>query len=159
MDSRIEAFLRERTTDVRHTGRTFFEHLVGVHDLLRRYQAPDHVCMAGLFHSIYGTNIFRHRTVSARDEIIELIGPQAERLAFIFCSCNRPRELINAASRGHPYYVRNRHDETLITLSREDMRDLLNIELANLLDQGGGPLFPQVLAARFSLPVAEASDA
>jgi hypothetical protein len=159
LDKKIEAFLRAQTDGVKHSGRTFFEHLAGVHDLLQRYGAPGYVCLAGLFHSIYGTNIFRHQAVpiSERDDVAEMIGAQAERLAFIFCSCERPPALLEAVRRGVPYYVVNRRDGDTIPLSPADMIDLLDIEIANLEDQGGGRMLPQLRIARLSM--AEATDA
>jgi hypothetical protein len=149
LDKKIESFLRAQTESVRHSGRTLFEHLKGTHDLLQRHGAAEHVCLAGLFHSIYGTNIFRHEAVpvSERRHIAELIGPKAEVLAYIFCSCNRPRALLEAVKRGPPYHVVNWRDGEIILLSQAGMIDLLEIEAANLEDQGGGQLLPDVRKA------------
>ena len=98
LDKKIEAFIREKAGDVRHSGRTFYDHLIGVYDLLESIGAAEHVCLAGLFHSIYGTNAFRHQAVSLdeRHDVAKLIGYPAERLAYIFCSCARPKALIEA---------------------------------------------------------------
>jgi hypothetical protein len=150
LDEKIETFLRARTGGVKHSGRTLFDHLVGTYALLKQRKAPEYVCLAGLFHSIYGTNIFRHQAVPFTDrvEIIELIGPLAERLAFIFSSCNRPSALVEAVKDGPPYRVVNRLDmKTIMPLSGEDMFDLLLIEIANLEEQGGGQMLAQVQRA------------
>ena len=56
----------------RHSGRTLFDHLKGVHDLLRDWDNEYHVCIAGLFHSIYGTNTFKHQSMSDRGELIKI---------------------------------------------------------------------------------------
>lgn len=63
VEERYRAFLIEqlRVQDVHHSGRTFFAHLKGTHDLLRDWGNPEPVCIAGLFHSIYGTWHFRHQ--------------------------------------------------------------------------------------------------
>jgi hypothetical protein len=149
LDEKIETFLRAQTDGVRHSGRTLFEHLKGTHDLLQRRGAAEHVCLAGLFHSIYGTNIFRHQAIpiSERDRVKDLIGERAELLAYIFCSCNRPRALLEAVKRGPPYHVVNWRDGEIILLTKASMIDLLNIEVANLEDQGGGQLLPDVRKA------------
>jgi hypothetical protein len=149
LDEEVKAFLREHTKGVGHSGRTLFEHLKGTHDLLQRRDAADYVCLAGLFHSIYGTNIFRHQAIpiSERDRVKDLIGEQAELLAYIFCSCNRPRALLEAVKRGPPYHVVNWRDGEIILLSEAGMIDLLEIEAANLEDQGGGQLLPDVRKA------------
>jgi hypothetical protein len=150
IDQKIKDFLLPRIRDIKHSGRTFYDHLKGTYDLLTQRHAPDYVCIAGLFHSIYGTNAFQRQSVllSERDKIIEVIGPQAERLAFIFCCCDRPRVFVNAVRKGPPYQIVNRHDGSLMPLSVTDMSDLLDIEVANLVDQGGGPWLGQVVEAQ-----------
>jgi hypothetical protein len=138
VDDKIAEFLHTHTANVGHSGRTLFKHLVGTHDLLKHHGEPDYVCLAGLFHSIYGTNIFTHASVppTQREVIKDLIGEPAERLAYIFCTCDRPAALIEAAARGEPYYVLNRHDRSVVPLSSGDMRSLLAVEGANLEEQG-----------------------
>ena len=65
--------------------------LVGVQSVLRSWGASDHLTNAALFHSIYGTEGFQgyKLPLSHRGEIAELIGPRAERLAWIFCMVDR----------------------------------------------------------------------
>jgi hypothetical protein len=149
MDEGIEVFLRTLTEGVKHSGRTLFDHLVGTYALLRKQNAPEYVCLAGLFHSIYGTNIFRHPSVpiNRRDLVVEMIGEPAERLAYIFCSCGRPKALVDAVGHGPPYQVKDYRSGETTPLSGEDMYDLLLIEVANLEDQGGGTTLPLVRKA------------
>ena len=138
LDKTIEEFVRNLTGDTKHSGRAFFEHLKGTYDLLEQSGAPPHVCLAGLCHSIYGTNIFQQASVpmEERDCVAELIGDEAEWLAYIFCSCNRPLTLINAVDRGPPYVVLNRHNGDWMILTPAQLRELLQIEKANLEEQG-----------------------
>src|SRR6185437_12663619 len=83
-----------------HSGRTLFAHLAGTYSLLQAWGNPMHVCLGGLFHSIYGTNAFRHRSLpeDQRFALQSLIGIQAERLAWDFCHISRPREILSALS-------------------------------------------------------------
>lgn len=108
---------------VGHSGRSLFDHLVGTFDLLRAWGASRDVALAGLFHSIYGTKTFRHQcvepTVENRDLIAHFIGERAELLAYIFCTSKRSGFL----EMGH-------HEAS------QDLKDLLEIEAANLLEQG-----------------------
>jgi hypothetical protein len=110
--ARYEAFLREHTRGARHSGRAFFDHLKGTHDLLRDWGNPEYVCVAGLFHSIYGTQYFKHRCLplNRRNELASLIGADAERLVYEFCT----------------------QDRNCLTDPQ-----LLEIEAANLIEQGG----------------------
>lgn len=116
VDARYESFLEAHGAKAApHSGRTLYEHLKGTYDLLRDWGAPKHVQLAGLFHSIYGTQYFGHASVplTERHKVRALIGDTAERLVFAFCTDDRRRLLKR------PAY------------------DLLEIEAANLLDQGG----------------------
>jgi hypothetical protein len=124
---RHEIFLRERTYGVTHGGRPFFAHLKGVHDFLVDWGNPEHVCLAGLYHSIYGTQYFKHRTLD-RDNVVDrcmlrgLIGLHAENLVLRFCVDDH-RKFTD--------------------------RELLEIEAANLIEQNS-PLVPFIQRA---LPV------
>ena len=100
----------------RHSGRTLFEHLKGVHDLLRDWDNNSHVCLAGLFHSIYGTDVFKHVSLDDRGKLREMIGDTAEFLVHCFSTRDRP-----------------------LFASVEDPKvraHLMEIEAANLLEQG-----------------------
>ena len=59
--------------------------------MLRSWGASETLCNAALFHSIYGTEGFQgfKLPLSKREEIAQLIGPEAERLAWIFCMVDR----------------------------------------------------------------------
>lgn len=110
-------FLRTRGADqMNHTGRTLYDHLVATHDALTVRGEPDHVCLAGLFHSVYGTNAFKQVLVplSEREAVRKVIGEQAESLAFQFCTLDRPH-----------CFLRGEYFD----------RDLVVIEIANLQEQ------------------------
>ena len=106
-------FLREvlGTHEVPHGKRTLYEHLTGTEKLLRDWGEPGYVRLAGLYHSVYGTMHFRHRSfpIQGRHIIQRLIGPTAEHLVYLFCTLS---------------------DRTIT-------RQLRTIECANLIDQGG----------------------
>jgi hypothetical protein len=102
----------------RHSGRTLFDHLKGVHDLLRDWDNEHHVCLAGLFHSIYGTSTFKHQSMSDRGELIKLIGVPAELLVHHFATA-KDRPLFESVE------------------DKGIRRNLLEIEAANILEQGG----------------------
>jgi hypothetical protein len=141
-----------------HSGRTLMAHLLGTHALLREWQAPDRVCLAALFHSIYGTNAFNHHSLQReeRAKLAACIGDAAEQLAYIFCSVDRPRALIDGIN-GTP--VLHRLTGEIIDLPRLMLADLLCIECANLIEQGGrslslSDLFCVVVTDRALLPPA-----
>lgn len=86
VSAEIKDFLRAHTMRVPHSGRSLYEHLKGVYHLLKFRGFRDEVCLAGMFHSIYGTRYFKHAVMS-RDErpvVRDLIGDEAELLAYTF---------------------------------------------------------------------------
>lgn len=145
----IDSFLHERTGNIKHSGRTLYDHLKGTHDILEQAKTLNHVCWAGLFHSIYGTNVFRSQAVplEERAEIRRLIGKRAEDLAYVFCACNRPQVLLQEASHDPPYKVKDRFTGYTLELTVADLYDLLTIELANLSEQKSLQMLPQMMNA------------
>ena len=87
-----------------HSGRTLFEHLKGVHDLLRDWDNEEVVCLAGLFHSIYGTNTFKHQSLQERERLTEMIGEHAELLVHLFLY-RRPSAVQEHRQRGDPHAI------------------------------------------------------
>ena len=92
-DELLHAKMREHVpAALAHNGEeTFDNHLVGVQSVLRSWGACEALCDAALFHSIYGTEGFQgfKLPLAQRGEIAALIGPRAERLAWIFCMVDR----------------------------------------------------------------------
>ena len=77
----------------KHSGRSLLHHLVGVSKLLSERGASDTLCIAGLFHSIYGTSHFGPKMVSIddREKTKDLIGAEAENLVYQFCILPKDR--------------------------------------------------------------------
>ena len=80
---------------VLHSGMTLLDHLIGVRDILKEEGAPEYVQDAGLFHSVYGTAYFMPTKglVDDRQVVKDLIGDQAEEIAWWFCMLEMPRTL------------------------------------------------------------------
>src|SRR5262249_40137618 len=67
----------------------FLSHLVGPRRLLTTWGASPALCDAGLFHSVYGTEYFVPDRTPERDDVVAVIGPEAERIAWLWCTCER----------------------------------------------------------------------
>ena len=80
------------TDDVPHSGNNFLAHLIGVYRLMEAKGCNQELCRAGLFHSIYGTELFQGFTLpqGRRADVRDLIGERAERLAYLNCAMDRP---------------------------------------------------------------------
>ena len=143
--------------------------LVGVQSVLRSWGAPDHLTNAALFHSIYGTEGFQgyKLPLSHRGEIAELIGPRAERLAWIFCMVDRASVDATVLPPPPPdaptppvFYARPELGAFPMPLnSRDEWLDFLTLSLADWLEQVEGAAskaVPRPVGDRVLWPLGEA---
>lgn len=120
---------------IEHFGRPLKDHLVGTHDLLEDWGCIEEVCLAGLFHSIYGTRTFKSVTLATRyrQRLRALIGKHAESLVYIFCMSDRKKLLMGEQSA--PFFWTNHLTNERTNLSREDLGNLVEMEAANYVEQ------------------------
>ena len=116
--------------DVTHSGRTLLTHLIGTYRLLRARGTDADVCLAGLYHSVYGTSHMRCALPVDRARVRKRIGERAEHLAWLFSIVRRPSCW---ATEGE-FWPTTFGD--LVKVSEVDRRDLRAIEQANLSEQG-----------------------
>jgi hypothetical protein len=116
-------------------GRSLREHLEGTYQRLSEWGNPDAVCLGGLFHSIYGTEYYPVASagLEQRGVIRDCIGARAERLAYLYSACDRAHLLTNIGQAGG-YAVLDRMAGADVAIDRQTLCDLLEIEIANLLD-------------------------
>jgi hypothetical protein len=113
---------------VKHSGATLLDHLVGTFLVLRRWGCPEDLQLAGLSHSIYGTEGFSFVPMEAvsRDRLRSIVGANAEDLVFCFSKDNR-REILAS-------WLEGREDSELNGCKAIDIAIL---ELANTIEQAG----------------------
>ena len=132
-----------------HTGRVLHDHLLGTYQQLQAWGNSQAVCMAGLFHSIYGTNAFTHQSLlqSQRAELRHAIGQEAEALAWLFCSIDRPRAILQGLQTCKPEgntQLKARRmagdpkqsESACAVVTYAQLQALAEIECANLIEQG-----------------------
>ena len=121
---------------IKHSGESLLSHLKGTKEILTQWDAPEYVCNAGLFHSVYGTQYFSRKKTTKNDidKVRHLIGERAEYLVWAFGSMIR-KDFEKSASKGTPSFVRSFAGNVKIPLSPENVSDLCNITAANLLEQ------------------------
>jgi hypothetical protein len=141
-------FLRSAAAhETDHSGKDLLKHLAGTYRILRRWGCPEYLCVAGLFHSVYGTEAFRCATFALRQRqlIRDKIGPVAEYAAYLYCVATR-RSLYENLEREAQYSVRSFRDGTTIPISRKCLADLMALDLANSLEQLSRiPLTPKMV--------------
>jgi hypothetical protein len=124
IDARINSseveYLLEKTKNFKHGDKSFFEHLHNTMRILENYTNNRDVLLAGLFHAVYGTEYYKFQTPFLQEEVKSIIGNYAETLIKEFGTIkDRFNSLINNTN-NYPEQIK---------------KDLLMIEMANLLDQ------------------------
>lgn len=154
-EENLVAYLNSLHLDeVEHAMGSFKTHLLGTACLLKEWTNDDSLSKAGLFHSIYGTEDFHRQTLqhSDREQLRELIGEEAEKLAFLFSTCRRRSFFANLSKIHSDEYftVRSMIGDHVVEVSREELVKLLELEVANLLDQAPNPEhLPDITRATF----------
>src|SRR5262249_27947404 len=76
---------------VEHSNKSYLAHLIGVYRDMKDAGCTEELCRAGMFHSIYGTELFQRFALplERRAEVRALIGERAERLAYLNCVMDR----------------------------------------------------------------------
>lgn len=106
--------LSNKLVSLPHSGRTLQDHLNGTANILRYWKCSNDVVNAGLYHSVYGTSIYKNVATTKREEIIALIGEYAESLVYTFCNTNGSKLL---------HFIENRNKELIL------------VECANIMEQ------------------------
>jgi hypothetical protein len=125
------------TEDVQHSGdKGFLAHLVAVFRDMEAWGGDRDLCRAALFHSIYGTELFRRWSlpIDRRDDVRAVIGERAERIAFVNCMMDRASFDALLESDG-PFRLRHRETGETLELSRQDYDDLVRLHLCDWLEQ------------------------
>ncbi len=118
---------------ISHYGRPLLSHLKGVYALLVEWNNPQETCVAGLFHSIYGTErLDAGQRSPGRAELRAVIGERSEELVFLFGVADRTRLLANNIR--PPYQVARRDRRENISVTPDTLAALVEIGAANLVE-------------------------
>jgi hypothetical protein len=122
---------------VGHTGGTYLAHLASVYHLMEQEGCSAEICRAGLFHSIYGTQLFQgfKLSVDRRPELRGVIGERAERLAYLNCAMDRATLDAALEQPDGPFRITDRLTGEEVVLSRADLDDLCRVHLFDWLEQ------------------------
>jgi hypothetical protein len=135
LGARVE-FLRSVGTELmQHSDRGLLSHLIGTRGLLEQWGARPALCDAGLFHSVYGTEVYQLTTIpmTMRSRVQEVIGPEAEAVAWLFCVMKR-ETLKDNLGREADLGVTNHLTGERCAITPEQFADLTNLMFANTLE-------------------------
>ena len=130
-------FQREGAADIGHSSKSYLAHAIGVYNDLKKWGCDEELARVGLFHSIYGTELFQGFTLplERRDDIREMIGERAERISWMNCAIDRAyfdREVKRGTS---PYRILDRFSGQELDVSDEDFHDLCLVHMCDWLEQ------------------------
>jgi len=135
---RMTNFIREVGADeVSHSEKTYLAHAIGVHNDLREWNCDESMCCAGVFHSIYGTELFQRFTLplERRGEVRDLIGERAEQLAYLNCAMDRTHFDRSVFQTAGPYAVLDRFTDQEVVVSVDEFDELARLHLCDWLEQ------------------------
>ena len=89
LEKSIQFLLSKNTKNLKHKKSNFFEHLIGTYNLLLFWNQDFNLCVAGLFHNIYGNKYYDPKLNIKRKEIQKLIGVEAEEIVWNFVNVER----------------------------------------------------------------------
>jgi hypothetical protein len=118
-----------------HVGGSLAAHLRGTEALLLRWGARDALCLAGLCHAVYGTDGITGALASlgARTRIAELIGEEAEAIAYLYGACDRDRFHPRIGSPDELRFA-DRYTGTEYPIGGARLGDLCELSVANELE-------------------------
>lgn len=129
---RLQIFLQNIGAEkLPHNTSNLLVHLLKTYDLLKLTNQPEHVCLAGGLHSIFGTTLYKHNCLSSDSTqlLIDFAGLEAVELVKLFSTINRPQVLEQ--------HLNNQ-------MINQEYDKLCLIEAANLAQQNGLKQYPKL---------------
>lgn len=119
-----------------HMNRTLLEHFQGTYQLLKKWGNSESICLAGICHAIYGTETFHPALIplEKRQEMALLIGDEAEKLVYYYSIITR-KHFVENLSNINNFSIKSRLDGKIITITELEFRHLIEIFLADRLEQ------------------------
>ncbi len=108
----------------------FLSHLLGTRRVLTEWGERAAMCDAGLFHSSYGTEFFAPDAPASRNEVRELIGDEAEEIAWVWCTILRGTIGVTP-----PHTTTTRSSGMTMDLSAEMVADVATLWAADTVEQ------------------------
>lgn len=128
--------LEEQMRSIEHAHGSLFDHGQRVSKLIQAWGLSYGLCVAGVYHSIYGRDRTRFRPpveFSERKNIQLLLGEKAERLIFLSCIYT-PRSFWRCFHFDDCSLEDRTSPGRSIAVDKSELIELLHLSLANMLD-------------------------
>lgn len=127
---------------IAHSGSTLWDHLLGTYEVLSAWGVDTDTRLAGLIHSIYSTQYFRHRVVAPaeRVRVAMVVGQRVEAQAHAFSVLDRDSlrlasARLDLAPVRRPLRIRTHTGDGDLSVSVTQCRALRLLDLANEAEQ------------------------
>jgi hypothetical protein len=122
----VDFLFNKNCHNIKHSHSNFLNHLIGTFNILKKWKQPEDLCVAGMFHNIYGNNYFNPNLNVSREEIRNLIGEKAESLVFRFVNCDKDK--INESNDPELIILNlaNSLDQKKLFIIEDNLYDLLS---------------------------------
>jgi len=130
-------FIEVGADSISHTKNGYLAHAIGVYNDLKKWDLGEDFARAGLFHSIYGTQMFQGFTlpVDRRQEVRDVIGDHWEQLCFLNCFMLRESLYRQACEDKETFLIEHRETGETIEIDRKTYDDLCTLHLCDWLEQ------------------------
>lgn len=136
LDALLRVLVQAGAGRTPHPESAILPDLVHTYEILRGWRCSDAVCLAGLFHGVYGTARSPHRLIPLhqRDRVREAIGARAEELAYACCAAS-DETLQQALAHGDPGRVEDRWRGASLGIDRHTLAAIPTLIMAYRLAQ------------------------
>ncbi|NET87240.1 MAG: hypothetical protein F6K45_03890 [Kamptonema sp. SIO1D9] len=133
MKEAIATLKKYQTQSISHSTRTLFDHPIGTGQILQEWDCDLNLCLAGYFHSFYGTEGTGKKRIldfSEREKIQQEIGREAEIIVYLYCVFRR-----KFYYRCNGDYIWDRLTNQKRSVTKEIFRQLVILDIANLVEE------------------------
>ena len=118
-----------------HLNGPLSDHLCATENLLREWGNRETLCIAGLYHAVYGTDAIQGQLVGLdyRGTIAGVIGPEAEEIAYLYGACAR-KSFYGRIGTPQQLLFADRFSQTEYPITQSQLRDFCELTLANELE-------------------------
>lgn len=134
----IELLKTSGFDEISHSNTKMYDHLVNTYKILKKWELQDYICIAGLYHSIYGTQSLKESNSisdSYRDKFKLILGNDSEKLIWLYTIIDKETfyNLI-LKDKKVPNFIINRDTLKRISIDEKDKFGLVHLFISNWLE-------------------------
>ncbi len=135
MEAKFDQLMLLGAGDFEHWNGSLINHLKGTYALLKSWGTQPALCIAGLYHAVYGTSGFDEVMVSDshREKIKKIIGEQSENIVYTYCACDRDLFWPQIGNDANPLFL-DRFTGQKYHLSFQELKWFCELTVANELE-------------------------